>query len=285
MPAVFDIIDEWRYHVDDRGGSVPKADDEVDPFWVTDAAQADLLWTNKEALRYLQRALTEIGVRRHGWEDVTTASDSQSRPVCTIPLVSGTATYAYSPLVLTIENMVLSATGQTVYKTTPQRLDRLYFESRLDWRSESGDVWYYIENVDERTITLYGNPNASGSLRLKVRRLPLYAVDWPTFDSNMPELENEQLREAAIEYMSYRAYSKRDADSEFRQRSIDALEKFTQLVGPPVDEKMLLAWRANANLDMSIVPSTYEYQMRRHSVDRNPFIADRLNGRWGLGDN
>ena len=98
--------------------------------------------------------------------------------------------YALDPLILSIEEVTLASTGQSLTKTTVRDL-RVWAagSSSLDinaWKTKTGSPQYYSEDVEPGKITLIPVPVATtDTLLLTVYRLPLEPLDWENRDSDL----------------------------------------------------------------------------------------------------
>lgn len=193
------LVTIFRQRVDDLPGDIV---DTSKP-WQND--DSGLLWSNDEACQYADEAQQELFLRRHK-KDSTTADITQ------ITVTAGTSEYVFDRRILAIERVkfVDSADKEFVLdKTTHQTLD---FE-RTNWQLDTdGVVEEYLEDFGNRSITLYRTPKLAGTVFLTVRRLPLLSLSWPT-RHKLIEAEYENQYDL-LDWMMFRAYLKRDAETE-----------------------------------------------------------------------
>lgn len=209
------LVELFRRRVDDLPGDV--VDDEA---WQND--DDGLLWKNDEIAAYADAAQDEYFRRAGGKTDRDTAE------ICQITVTAGTATYPYDQRILSIDRVkfVDSASAEHILtKRTYRWLD----EERLRWESENGQVEVYVEDPDERSLTLYRNPELDGTLYLVVKRLGLQRLEWTHRTRELEVPREHQL--GLVDYMLYLAYMKRDAETENPELSAAHLAVFTQNYG------------------------------------------------------
>ena len=189
----------FRQRVDDLPGDIV---DDSTP-WVND--DAGLLWTNDEICQYADEAQQELFIRRHKKDDTTAA-------ITQITVTASLAKYAFDKRILAIERIKFIDSGTDEFvltKTTHQTLDH----ERTNWQKDGdGVVDEYIEDFENRSITLYRTPKLPGTLYLTVRRLPLVRLSW-TLRNKLIETDDE-LQYDLLDWMMFRAYMKRDAETE-----------------------------------------------------------------------
>jgi hypothetical protein len=210
------LVAHARLRLDDLPGDI------IDEETCWDSDDAGLLWSNMELVAYADEAQWEFARRRPVKDSVTTA-------VCQVAISASTAAYAYHASILGIERArfveTVSGKEHPLVKATHTSLDDTYPR----WQSDAvGDPRCYIEDTDERRLTLYRTPQLAGTLYLTVRRLPLVHFDWVRRATLRPEIAIEHHAEL-LDWMLYRAYLKRDAETE---RPAAHLEAFDRKVGP-----------------------------------------------------
>lgn len=236
------LVTVFRQRVDDLPGDIV---DDSTP-WVND--DTGLLWKNDEICQYADEAQQELFLRRHK-KDNTTAAITQ------IAVTASLAEYAFDKRILGIERVkfVDSADDEFVLdKTTHQTLD---FE-RTNWQKDAdGVVDEYIEDFDNRSITLYRTPTLSGTLHLTVRRLPLARLSW-TLRNKLIETDDE-LQYDLLDWMMFRAYMKRDAETE--NPDLAGLHKglFDERVGERPSAHLQQVRRQERNIDRRVRPQFF----------------------------
>lgn len=161
-----------------------------------DTSTTDQLWTDAELNEYINDAENQSCIIADLLIDSTTASVSD------ITLVSGTATYSISPLIIKITRAFVDGGTYPLIQTTKRVLDLTI----PAWAADTGDERSYFIG-DTNNITIYKKPDGAGMLRLTVSRLPLVAM---SADSDSPEIDS-QYHNSMIDWALYRAYSKQDS--------------------------------------------------------------------------
>lgn len=138
-------------------------------------SSADSLWSDEDLIDdYANTARTTLFTRtRRMIVDSSTATDLANLPLCSIPIVAGTATYAVSPKMFQVARIILSTGNQPLVMKTVSELDAI----NPNWQSaDAGEPWAYCTEMDTDKITLYPKPIASGTASLQVFRFPLVAL-------------------------------------------------------------------------------------------------------------
>ena len=227
----------FRQRVDDLPGDIV---DSSTP-WQND--DAGLLWTNSEICQYADEAQQELFLRRHKKDNTTVA-------ITQITVVASQAAYPFDKRILAIERLkfVDSAAKEFVLKkTTHGKLDW----QRTNWQGdEDGVVDEYIEDFENRSITLYRTPELAGTLFLTVRRLPLTGLTW-TLRHKLLEADDENQYDL-LDWMMFRAYLKRDAETE--NPDLAALHKalFDERVGERPSAHLQQVRRQERNIDRRV---------------------------------
>lgn len=211
------VVTAARERLDDLPGDVVEDED-----WKAD--DDGLLWTNSELAQWADEAQQEVA-RRRPIKDATTVA------VCEIAVTTPTATYAYHKSILGIEEAYFvetdSGTHYPLVKYTHANMEVDY----PSWRADTaGKPTVYIEDLTERSITLYRIPDASGKLHLVARRLPLYRLNWTTARNRPLEIDAEHHYDL-LDWMLYRAYAKDDPETRDDARAARHLELFTMAIG------------------------------------------------------
>jgi len=209
-----------RQRLDDLPGNVV---DEEDEAWADD--DDGLRWSNKELCDYADEAQMEWARRR-------LIKDSTTAAVCQIAVTAGAATYAYHASIMKIDRVkyVVTATGDeyVLRKSPTAMLDH----GTHNWQTHAAGVPdYYIEDADERSLSLYKKPAANGTLYLAVQRLPIARLTWERSTAQQLEIPAEHHRDL-IHFIMGMAYSKPDAETEDMQRAEKAFARFEAIAGP-----------------------------------------------------
>ena len=227
----------FRSRVDDLPGDIV----DESTAWAND--DDGLLWKNDEICQYADEAQQELFQRVHKKDDTTAA-------ITQITVVASTAAYPFDKRILGIERVkfVDSAAKEFVLdKTTHGTLDW----KRTNWQGdEDGVVKEYIEDFENRSITLYRTPELSGTLYLTVRRLPLKRLSW-TLRNALIETSDENQYDL-LDWMMFRAYMKRDAETE--NPDLAAIHKglFDERVGERPSAHLQQVRRQERNIDRRV---------------------------------
>jgi hypothetical protein len=166
-------------------------------------ANSEILWNELEWIEYLNSAEREICERAHVLEDSTTAA------VCTITLVTATATYSLHNKILYVKSAVPSwgSDSTPLLKRTEAWLDKFY----LGWRDLDDSEPDYIIEKQTNQLQLVPGPSSDyngETLALTVDRLPL--VDLSLINTT-PEIGSKYYDDMKY-WALYRAFSKKDAE-------------------------------------------------------------------------
>lgn len=191
-----------------------------------DASTTDQLWTDVELNEYINDAENQSCKIADLLIDSTTVS------ICTITLVSGTAIYSISPLILKIPRAFITGATRPLIQTTKRILDLTY----PSWASASGDERSFFIG-DTNKITIYKKPDGAGTLTLTVSRLPLTAM---SADSGTPEID-AQYHDGMVDWVLYRAYSKQDSKTLDPEKAEIHKNAFNERFGikPPVTVQLV----------------------------------------------
>lgn len=184
-----------------------------------DDAEPPYLWTDPEAVDYAADAENEACRRGLLLIDASTAS------ICQYAITAGQPLVTLDPRVLYVGRAILAG------GTTPltRRLTGNMDADKPGWESDTGTPDSYITDYQTGKIRLYPSPVATGTLNLTVARLPIAEMDNPNDDS--PEIRQEFHR-SLVFWMLYRAYRKKDRETEDPEKAKEALAMFEQEFGP-----------------------------------------------------
>lgn len=233
------LVTLFRQRVDDLPGDI------VDSATAWQNDDDGLLWKNAEICQYADEAQQELFIRRHQ-KDASTVAITQ------ITVSADTASYPFDKRILAIERVkfVDSADKEFVLeKTTHQKMDW----QRINWQGDSsGVVEEYIENFEDREITLWRTPDLDGTLHLTVRRLPLDRLSW-TLRNKRIETADE-LQYDLLDWMMFRAYMKRDAETENPDLAGIHKNLFDERVGERPSAHLQQVRRQERNIDRRVRP-------------------------------
>jgi hypothetical protein len=208
---------------------------------ILDDVNLPYLWPDTELLRYLNYAEVQACRRGHLLIDETTANDSGTaatagtlgqKPLCTLTLVAGQATYNLSPKILMVKRCQLAGmsyplTGPLTYVEADELMSGWRGTSGTVGTSGSGGFPSGFLNEPGNTITFLLAPSASGTAFLTVSRLPLISF---TLDGS-PEIP-EAYHDGLKNWAAHLAYMKPDSET-FNPGRAQIYEKlFTDEFGP-----------------------------------------------------
>lgn len=185
--------------------------------WVVDKQSPAALWSNVEFLDFLNEALSEAARRAHIFVDSTSA-------ITQCPMTAGDMVVRIDPRIIYIRRALPEG------KTRPltPHLARLMDEEVPGWLdSLPSDPIRYITDWETDAICLWPPPKSDGVLRLTVVREPL---DLLTDDVDEIPVAPRVAR-ALLHWVSYRAYSKADADGGNEALAAKNLAAFTAEFG------------------------------------------------------
>ena len=177
-------------------------DDDVAPY----------LWSDPEMIDYAVDAENEASRRARLLIDSTTTA------ICQITTAAATAVYALSPLVLFIRRAKMSTEDYALGRVAVRDLDYRV----PGWETETGTPTHFVTDYETGKIRLYPIPNAVGTVKLTVVRMP--KVDLATINDT-PEI-HPRLHRSLRFWMMYRAYSKQDAETKDDQKAGENLGLF-----------------------------------------------------------
>jgi hypothetical protein len=196
----------FRQRVDDLPGDI------VDQATAWQNDDDGLLWKNAEICGYADEAQTEVVRRTGGILDQHT-----NVGINHITVAAGVQGYAYDKRILKIDRMkfVEDATGDeyVVTKRAPRWMDDHHREWDLEGNATGqGIVEYYVEFTEEKQFRLWRVPSVAGTLHLTTYRLPVNRLSW-TLRNKLLEVRDEYQYDM-LDWMMFRAYLKRDAETE-----------------------------------------------------------------------
>ncbi len=200
------LVNIFRQRVDDLPGDIV---DESTSWQNDDAA---LLWKNDEICGYADEAQSELARRIGGILDQHT-----NVAINHIAVTAGVQNYTYDRRILKLERIkfVEDATDSeyVLKRRTPVWMDDNHKEWELEGNaSGQGTVEFYVEYTNERQIKLWRVPPVAGVLHLTTYRLPFNRLSW-TMRSQLIETPEEHQMDL-LDWMMFRAYLKRDAETE-----------------------------------------------------------------------
>ena len=169
------------------------------------------LWSDKEILGYMNDAQRMFCRLVGGIGDV-------SSPFTRLEYTPASDWIATSPLILKYRNATDLATGRQIDIWNEEDM-----RSRgIRFNGVPGRVQRLVIGMEEHRARLHNFPAQAGTIQISVERLPLAKIDAPDQEFEIDEQHHEHLGL----WMSYRAYSKQDAETFDRTKSAEFKLKF-----------------------------------------------------------
>ncbi|RST54108.1 DUF6682 family protein [Variovorax sp. DXTD-1] len=178
-----------------------EADDHADPPFCSDS----------QLVRFANEGQIEAARRAFVLADSTSA-------MCTIGYAANDETITLDPRILQVRSASIG--NEEVRLSTVEQVGCTW----PYWRTDTARnvPLYLIRGLDTGKLHLYPRPAVSGTIQLAVYRLPLTTLE---NDSDEPELRPEW-HQSLVDWMLYRAYSRRDSEQIAPQLSAEALARF-----------------------------------------------------------
>lgn len=205
-----------RTTLDDKGGT--NAD------WSADDVQSRLRWTNEELADYINAAERETALRTHN------LIESEYDRMCSISVVTGTASYDLHSKLLTIERAKLANEIHPLIEASWRDIEAL----RSDWETQTGRPEYYMRDLQKGKIRLYPIPIADDTMSLFCYRLPLSNMELDSWDSDEPELD-EQYHTKMLSWAYHLAYQKDEPNTLDPDKVLFYSQKFDMEIGSPTN--------------------------------------------------
>lgn len=190
-----DLIAAFRFRIDD----------EVVPFHVSD----------ERAAKFISEAEREAAVRArliYGRSDIAVAAEQGK--------------VSLSEKVFSVDSVQYSRAGGKACPVNLTGLDTIR-EYGLDRRRSPGTPHFAVHEPVRKRLALFPVPNLPGTVAVFYYRLPLYDLEEPDDEPEIPEPHHEGL----VEWAAYRTYSSKDSELYDEARAQDALVKFTDIYG------------------------------------------------------
>lgn len=173
------------------------------------ASNGTSFFTDAELVRYANAARDRLFIiTRKLVIDSTTATDAETvpLPLCSIPLVAGTAKYALSKKILAITRLKISTQHQPISPSTVEELDCSY-----DWQAlPAGDPWTYCIDLNSGSITFVPTPKVDCTAALTVFRMPLARLSATLKSADLDF--KEEYHEDLIPWILHLAFRKQDSE-------------------------------------------------------------------------
>ena len=234
----------FRERMDDLPGDIVS----TNTSWQND--DDGLLWKNQEIARYADEAQQELAHRKPILE-------SDVNQAITHLAVSGTNQNSvnYDSKILKIDRVkfVATATGDEYLLT---KRDTHWMDKRYNqWDKEGGlgdqgVPCFYVDYIEEYQLRLYPVPDVAGSLHLTIWRLPLTRLNWTTRHQLIEAQTQHHLD--LLDWMQYRGYLKRDAETENAGLAGEHKAIFDERIGPRPSAQLQAIRRREARMSRRV---------------------------------
>lgn len=184
-----------------------EADDNAAPF----------LWADPEWLEFANDAENEACRRARLLTDASTSA------ICTASITIGAESVALDPLVIFVRRAKLDLQTQPLPNVDSRDLDL----NVPNWETQTGRPKAWVRNWETGKLRLWPIPSAVDTLRLRVVRLPLVPM---AADGDAPEI-NARYHRSLVFWMLYRAFSKKDTQTQDDRKAAEYLALFEQEFG------------------------------------------------------
>lgn len=213
----------FRQRMDDLPGDIVSSTSS----WQND--DDGLLWKNDEIVGYADEAQQELAQRKP-------IIDTHQSPTITHIAVSGSnqQVVSYDRRILKIDRVKFVGTASEDEHVLEKR-DQHWMDDRYnEWDKEGGlgdqgPPKFYVDYVEEYQLNLYPVPDLAGTIHLTVWRLPMLRLSWTTRNRLIEAQINHQIE--LLDWMQYRAYLKRDAETENPSLAGDHKSIFDERIG------------------------------------------------------
>ena len=224
--SLLELATVFRQTVDDLPGDIV-ADT---PTWEVD--DSGLLWANSEICRYADEARNEYVLRRGGILDT---NQTIGLAITHITVSSGSQQQPYSDKILKWDRAkfveTVSGDETVLQRRTVDWMDLHYKNWDLESNASTpGIPRIVVEYGEERVVRLYPVPNVAGVLHLTVWRLPVNRLTWAGRHAVIAEIQTDHHLDL-LDWMLFRAYQKRDAETENKDLALEHEALFTARIG------------------------------------------------------
>lgn len=182
---------------------------------------APFMWPDASVLLWINEAIEEAATRAKLIKDKSTVA------ICQINVIAGTSTYALDSRVLEIAFATMGTAGNAaLFPTrlgivTTDELD----QARPAWRATTVKPSMLIKY--DNSVEVDGIPDANYIINLEVYRRPLTSSALAT---DTPEI-NAMHHRHLVKWVKFRAYQRRDADTQDPIKSEEWLKQFEEVFG------------------------------------------------------
>lgn len=190
---------------------------------LSDDTAAPFLWDDDYVTLIANEAQKEAAER------ALLLEDDDNENVCDIAVVAGTASYDLHPSIIQVRSVTLD--GKFIRGISRETLDERH---PCGWKTQTGNVESFID-PQQRTLTLFRIPAANAAAHLCVYRRPIYLLQ-----DEGDELEiHERYHRGLLDWMLFRAYSRRDSDAFDPKLAATHEAAFTASFGARLDANVL----------------------------------------------
>jgi hypothetical protein len=159
------------------------------------------LWQDEELLEFANDAVLQAARRAR------LLVDSRTPELCNVSTVANNPWVDIDPRIIFIRRVVVQDSGKKLQKFQQRILDEMHPGWEL---SSSNAISGYIYGLDANTIRVYPTPTEVIPLNLTIIREPLVPMEGSEDEPEFPARYHRSL----VYWMLYRAFSKKDEDTE-----------------------------------------------------------------------
>ncbi|GAA0721297.1 hypothetical protein [Dokdonella soli] len=197
------------------------------------------LWSDPDVTGWLNEAIDEVCLRRRGILDSTTPS------ICSLAITPYVQRYHLDPTILKVERVRLGSNPVPLKKFTMGLMDDRVEYWDFPYRAGPPQFWFSDQdNKDHLVLVVVPFPNIADTMALSVWRMPLDCeyLKAPKDTPPMPFY----LHRGLTDWVEYRAYDRKDAETYDPARSDRAYKRFEDRYGkrPSADALKLMGENA-----------------------------------------
>lgn len=193
------------------------------------------LWADKTLDRFLNNAVREACLRARLLKD-----DADTLPeLCSIDYDAGQKLIRFAPEILVVRSGNITSRPYKLYALTADSMDR----REPCWNSEDaqpGCPEYLVMDITQKTIRLYPVPDAAGTLKLRVWRMPR-AAELMKGENDCPVIQIPDPEELK-HWAAFEAFMIKDAETFDPSRAGDELAVFESRFGGRPDLHEMARW-------------------------------------------
>lgn len=181
--------------------------------------QSNLLWTDNELILFANQAVSEVALRTRCLRDSSAVNGITSFAIS----AGGDPWVELDARLLRINRVLWNEKPLSMAESTS-----LLDECVTDWETLTGDPYAFVVDQSSRRIRPYKAPEADGTLRIEVIRLPVTSMLNPDDEPEIPV----HMRADAVKWMCHLAYLKNDADTKDQGQADFYAGLFEHIFGP-----------------------------------------------------